>query len=525
MTKRFLPLVAFLLLFAFNNSPISAQWNMDLRYQMEIPEVINLESSESHLYALSESEGLVVFRAQSDSLQWLYSSTGMQRRGNVLDSDIRFAYLYGNGRRLTVIEPTSVLGVYSSTVLPHEPRSTKRVGNFLYIALGDGGLGRLSLESPESVDSDIVLIDQDRFRNSSVSDLAADQNQILYVLNGNDIIDIYTISSEDEEAVVEHEERVDIDRSTQKIFLTSNELIGADRNGDIYLINSDGRTTDIASVENPIKKLQIWDGRLVVQTENNQLWIGPLNDDLTLWRDNGRAGNYFTVTENQLWVSEFDNVAPVVETQSNDSDNSTQSGSTRLAIKEINDIVIPFPRPLILPIELEGNSISNVTFSYEASFTNARIRGNSFYWQPSATQTGRHQVELIATTSDGQTDSQTFTIDLRPFNSPPRFSSTRPITIPIGEEFEIEIKAVDPDGMNTNLIRYLGVDMPSGARLDEKTGRFTWNPTIRQVGNHEFQVVATDQFGAASSQDFEIRVVEMPDEPDLNEDGTIEEES
>lgn len=524
MTKRFLSFAAFLLLFAINIKPATAQWNMDLRYQMEIPDVINLESSESHLYALSESEGLVVFRAQSDSLQWLYSSTGMQRRGNVLDSDIRFAYLYGNGRRLTVVEPTSVLGVYSSTVLPNEPRSTKRVGNSLYIALGEGGLGRLSLESPESVDSDIVLIDQDRFQNSMVNDLAADQNQILYVLNGTDKVDIYTISSEDEEAVVEHQEQVNIDRNTHKIFLTANELIGADRNGDIYMINSDGRTTDIASVENPVEKLQIWDELLVVQTENNELWIGPLNDNLTLWRDNGRAGNYFTVTENQLWVSEFNNVAPVVESQSNNSENRSNSSSTRLAIKEINDIVIPFPRPLILPIELEGNS-KNVSFSYEASFTNARIRGNSFYWQPSATQTGRHQVEIIATTSDGQTDTQTFTIDLRPFNSPPRFSSTRPITIPNGEEFEIDIKAVDPDGMNTNLIRYLGVDMPNGAKLNEKTGRFTWNPTIRQVGNHEFQVVATDQFGAASSQDFEIRVVEMPDEPDLNEDGTIEVEN
>jgi hypothetical protein len=519
MIRRFTLLITFLCLLLFAASPASSQWNLDFRQQMEIPDVINLESSDTHLYVLSESEGLVVFRAHSDSLQWLYSSTGMQQRGNVIESDIRFAYLYGNGRRLTVVEPTSVLGVYSSTVLPNAPRSTNRVGNYLYIALGSGGLGRLSLESPESVDSDVSLIDRDRFRNGSVNDLAADQNQILYVLSGNDKIEIYTISSGDEEAVVEHEEQVQIDRTTQRIFLADNELIGSNRNGTIFLINSDGRTTEIGSVENPIKKLGIWNNQMVVQTENKQLWLGPMNEGLTRWKSDERAGNYFSISDDQLWVAEFNNVAPVIRTERRGSSTASGNNGGRLQLKEISDVTIPFPRPLIIPIKLEGDIDANVTFSYEAPFSNARIRGNSFYWQPSATQTGRHQVEIIATTDDGQSDSQSFTIDLRPFNAPPRFTPSRPVTIPVGEAFQLDIKAVDPDGINPNLVRYLGVDMPDGARLNERTGLFTWNPNIRQVGTHRFQVVATDQFGAAASQNFEIRVVEITEG-----DETIEEE-
>lgn len=515
--KLLLLSVTFLLLLVIAK-PAFSQWSMDIRHQMEIPDIINLESSESHLYVLSESEGLVVFRAHSDSLQWLYSSTGMQQRGNILDSDIRFAYLYGNGRRLTVVEPTSVLGVYSSTLLPNRPRSTKRVGNYLYIALGEGGLGSLSLQSPESVDSDVTLIDRERFRNSSVNDLTAAQNQILYVLSNTNLIDIYSISSEDEQAVIEHEERVQIDRNTQKIFLSGNELIGTDRNGEIFLINSDGQTRGIAKVDYPVLKLENWEDRLVVQTENKELWIGSLDEELTLWRADERAGNYFTITENRLWVSEFNNIAPVIERRSIAGRTSTDNGG-RLILKEIGNVIIPFPRPLILPLQLEGPVNSNVTFSYRAPFNNAQIRGNSFYWQPTATQTGRHQVEIIATSADGQSDSQTFTIDLRPFNAPPRFTPSRPVTIPVGEAFQIDIKAVDPDGTNPNLIRYLGVDMPSGARLNEKSGLFTWTPNIRQVGAHRFQVVATDQYGAAASQDFEIRVVEITDD-----DETIEEE-
>ncbi|MDZ7682338.1 MAG: hypothetical protein U5J63_11665 [Fodinibius sp.] len=73
----------------------------DYSYVMEIPSVITMESSLAHLYVLSDSEGMAVFRTYPDSLQWLYSSTGMEQRGNTVTADIRFAYLFGNSRRLT----------------------------------------------------------------------------------------------------------------------------------------------------------------------------------------------------------------------------------------------------------------------------------------------------------------------------------------------------------------------------------------------------------------------------------------
>lgn len=514
LIKLFLTIILLLTL----HSQGLAQWTQDFSRQMEIPNIITLESSESHLYALSDSEGLAVFRAHSDSLQYLYTSTGMQQRGNRMDSDIRFAYLYGDTRRLTVIEPTSVLGVYSSTVLPERPRSVKRVGNYLYMAMGSGGLGSLSLESPESVDSDVRLIDESRFSGSQVQYLATDRNRILYVLSGNRYVDIFTISSGDDESVAEHEERAELDRDAEKIFLTSDELIGADRSGNIFLISSGGSTSEIGSVGSSIRDLRIWNEQLVVRTNDGELWIGSMDGEIALWKDDGEAGNFFTVTEDQLWVSERGRLAPVVSREGMANGSGESNGENRLVLKEIPDITIPFPRPLLLPLELEYEFDGDVSLTFDAPFSNARIRGNTLLWQPSATQTGRHRVEVIATSPDGQSDRQTFTVDLRPFNSPPRFTSVRPVSIPVGESFQLDIRAVDPDGVNPNLIRYLGVDLPEGARLNEKTGLFTWNPNVRQVGEHTFQVVATDQYGAATSQDFEIRVIEIEEAEEATEE-------
>ncbi len=507
-----------LFLFFLTASDVSAQYYHDITRELDIPDPVDVESSETHLYVLSESEGLVVYRAYPDSLQWLYTSSGMQQRGNRLQADIRFAYLYGTGRRLTVLEPTSVLGVYSSTVLPEAPVTSRRVGNNLYIILDDGSLQFLSLESPESVDSAPQPVDADTFDDRTVNDLATDANRFLYVLSNYQNIDIYRYSSSEDDLV--SEDSVDLDREFRKIFFAGSELYGATADGEVYLISSDGDTDLLFDVEQPVDQLSFWNDRMVIRTENGQLWLGAQEDSLVRWKQNEDAGNYFTVNKDQLYVTEANSLFPVMITDESESADDNSSGSREeFSIQSIETITIPFPKPLIVPIEIEGFSgnPSQLTYSVESQLNNVKVRGNSLYWQPGASDTGRNQITVTATTPEGKSTQTTFTVDVKPFNSPPRFSPMRTQSIPADEPFELTISAFDPDGTHSDLIRYLGVDLPSGASLDEQTGTFTWEPSIRQVGDHRFRVIATDQFGAAASQNFEIRVVEV-DEDEANED-------
>jgi len=501
-------LVIFTALFLGFFGQSNAQMQKDLSRQIQIPEINNLNSSDTHLYVLSENEGLVVFRAHADSLQWLYSSTGMQQRGSILESDIRFAYLYGNGRRLTVIEPTSVLGVYSSTMLPARPLSAKRIGQQLFIAMGRSGLGTLSLETPESVDGEITMVES----GSNVTDLETDGRRTLYALNGDNEILIFEVSDEQ----ISNPQPVQINRSVSKLWLLDDELYGSDSSGRIFLINSDGNTRSVGQLSAELERMNKWNGMILARTVNGDVYTGPVNGELEIWRSGRQAGNFFTVSESNLWLTEFNGLAPVVIRESGES---TRQTSSAMRLKPIENVTLPFPRPLLLPIEFESvTDPAQVALSYTASFNNARIRGNSFYWQPATGQTGRHSVTIIATSAGGETDSTSFTIDLRPFNSPPRFTAARPITIAVDESFELQINAIDPDGIDQNLIRYLGVDMPDGANINEQTGIFSWTPTIRQVGAHEFQVIATDQYGAAASQNFTINVIEIEDEEPFDDE-------
>ncbi len=241
------------------------------------------------------------------------------------------------------------------------------------------------------------------------------------------------------------------------------------------------------------------------------MWTSYQNRSPVLWKDDANAGNYFTITKNQLWLSEYNQISRIVSGQ-----QSTGSGSTvnspalpsSIKLQPIEDQVVPYPKPLLISLELDSNvPAEQVQYAYQSDIESAKIKGNGFYWQPKADDVGQHRFKVIATASNGASDSTSFSVDVRSFNAPPRFAPLRPISIPVGESFNLPVRATDPDGMHQNLIRYLGVDLPEGATVDEQTGMFTWTPTARQAGENKFRVIATDQYGAASSVDITIRVV------------------
>ncbi|MDZ7807973.1 MAG: Ig domain-containing protein [Gracilimonas sp.] len=117
---------------------------------------------------------------------------------------------------------------------------------------------------------------------------------------------------------------------------------------------------------------------------------------------------------------------------------------------------------------------------------------------------------------DGRSDSTRFLADVRSFNSPPRFSPVRNTSIAVNEKYELTFSAIDPDNPENSIIRFIGVDMPDGASLNEKTGTFVWTPSDRQIGESTFKVIATDKLGAASSLEVTLNVLDITRESPQN---------
>lgn len=503
LTYKFTLTFSILLFLAIN---INAQSKLVQNYSqlMEVPDIVAMEASSSHLYLLSEEEGMVVFRTYPDSLQWLYTSSGMERRGDKIMTDIRFAYLFGESRRLTVLEPTSVLGVYSSTILPAQPRSAARISNNLYIALGDEGLGYVSLDTPESVDSAVQLVAENELNRSSVLDIrSSDLSRQLFVLTDDPSILVLSFS----DGRLDLSSRINLNRTFEKIFIDEDKIWVSTRNGDIFEVNNSGAGNNIGRVEGPVSEIIFWKDKLFVRSEAGKVWVSNESGDLEMWKKDGSAGNYIADSDERLWISENNKIAEILISSDN-AISTTESG--RFKIKDIDNQILTYPNPLIIALELEGSHpADNIEFSYRSNIESAKVRKQGFFWQPAVNQVGTHWFTIIATNADGKSDSTRFSVDVRSFNSPPRFSPMRTSSIAVNENYNIQFKAVDPEDPTGNLIRYIGVDLPDGSNIKEQTGEFTWTPSERQIGESTFKVIATDKLGAASSIDVTINVLDI----------------
>ncbi len=489
------------------NEEDAVQIVRDFSSLMNIPDITALAASDTHIYALSESDGLVVFRVHADSLQWLYSSEGMQRRGNRLTADVRFAYLAGDDNRLTIVEPTSVLGVYSSTQLPAKPLHFARNGDNLYLAMEKNGLFRLSLSSPESVDSDPEEVASDRLGNRQVTGLTIYEDQMLVLTRNGDLLQFDL--SDDEPR---YQRSFSFNTQTNFLALVDGSPVIGTANGQVNEITSSGDLRNLFRVPGSLDKLVKWEGHFFARTDEGRIITYSGDSGTQTHRDDPEAGNLLAMSRSQLWMTEFSQVARMqisrATRQAPAASGETPSG--RLSLKNIDNQVISYPRPLLLPLLFEEPfPVDKVSFQIQSSNPNARIQDNGFFWRPGSRDIGVTRFTIIATSADGQSSSQSFSVEVRPFNAPPRFNPVRPLSIPVGEEFELPVRATDPDGTDPDLIRYIGVNLPDGATIDERSGMLKWVPQRRQTGEHEFQVIATDQFGAAASLTIKINVLEL----------------
>jgi hypothetical protein len=497
MIKRLL--ITSVLLFTVQISHAQPILVSDQVSKMIISDLIDIEASATHLYVLSGSEGLAVFRTNSDTLQYIFTSEGMASRGGIMQADVRFAYLYGAGNRLTVLEPTSLLGVYSATVLSHPPRSVTRVGTNLYVALGSGGLAKLSLNSPSMFDSDPVFINIEN-KSINVTDIVKMPLQVIALVDNNQLA-FFTISGDE----IVYSNSISLSDPIIGLRVINNELKAFDSEGNFFTVRSSGQLHLEFSVNGTIDRVRSWNDYIVIRTAEGLLYLQRNRAEPQLIRSNQSAGNLFTIAEDRLWLSNYNELSK--HTLRAEATTTTQNQpSQTFQIESISNIISPFPRPILLPLRIQGVTTSDIRFQYSSEVTNAEIRGHGFYWQPQINQSGVHRFTITATNALGMADSTSFTVDVRSFNSPPRFNPLRPVTIAVDENFTLPIRAVDPDGIDTDLIRYHGVDLPDSASISERTGIFNWIPDRRQVGIHRFQVIATDQYGAAASVQVDITV-------------------
>lgn len=133
-------------------------------------------------------------------------------------------------------------------------------------------------------------------------------------------------------------------------------------------------------------------------------------------------------------------------------------------------------------------------------------------WLPLASQTGTHNVKVIATDGAGNTTTQAFSVQVT--NASPILDDLADRTLSEIDLLDFIVPASDPNANGDRLKFELGPNSATGATIDPDTGRFQWTPTEEQgPGNFTIPVKVTDLAGAAVTKNLVVHVLERNSAP------------
>ncbi len=148
--------------------------------------------------------------------------------------------------------------------------------------------------------------------------------------------------------------------------------------------------------------------------------------------------------------------------------------------------------------------------------------GGLISWTPSEAQTGDNAVTVQVNDGRGGTAAQSFkvTVETPPgVNRAPAFTSSPIGSITIGQSYQYDANAFDPDD---DTVVFALLQSPTGATLNQLTGLIGWTPAASQVGTQFFTFEALDGRGGRATQSFTVQVqpsmTALPPQP-LDQDG------
>ena len=149
-------------------------------------------------------------------------------------------------------------------------------------------------------------------------------------------------------------------------------------------------------------------------------------------------------------------------------------------------------------------------------------------WTPSSVQGGQ-EYAITVTVSDGRGgfDTQEFTITvIDTINNPPAFTSTHITTVNLGETYQYDVEAVDPED---DPITFCLVNGPEGMSIDAATGLITWPDEGNRLNYEVIVLSVSDDHGNAVTDTWRIEIVNsdtspptvsvshVPEEPNVGE--------
>ena len=207
-------------------------------------------------------------------------------------------------------------------------------------------------------------------------------------------------------------------------------------------------------------------------------------------------------TDDQLVNIEVKEVPPVFS-----ADGYLYSGCSPIILNISHTATDPNGIDSLIRYHIEGSPAGTTTINE---------RTGAVTWSIPA-DTVQDHFDIVATDYDGRTADLLILFredDSSDCDKPPILSYINDRRVRAGHTLAFDVTATDPDGLDSALT-YSLEDAPSGASITSSNGvgRFSWTPSLSQVGSHEITFVVTDEDDLSADQSVTIRVTQPPPPP------------
>ena len=185
----------------------------------------------------------------------------------------------------------------------------------------------------------------------------------------------------------------------------------------------------------------------------------------------------------------------------NDRPTARDDSATTLEDKKVSSIDV-----LTNDSDVENDPLK-VTSVTQGKNGSVSINGdNTLSYTPNENFYGDDAFTYTVSDGKGGTDAAAVRVKVEAVNDAPTFTSTPVTTATVGKEYNYDVKATDPDIVDT-LVYSLTIE-PMGMTIDAATGLIKWTPTSEQTGSNDVAVRVADGSStpASSTQPFTITV-------------------
>jgi PGF-pre-PGF domain-containing protein len=233
----------------------------------------------------------------------------------------------------------------------------------------------------------------------------------------------------------------------------------------------------------------------------------------------GTNASFGTLTDNVfVWTPDYDDAGTYVVEFTVSDGFAVDSEIIAITVTDVNRAPVldligdrSISEDSLLSIALSGSDADDDFLIYNTNASFGTLTGNVFEWTPDFGDCGTYIVEFSV--SDGlSVDSEIITITVTDVNRAPMLMVIGSQSVDENKTLTIIPDATDDDD---DTLYYSLVDSPSGSKIDETTGKFTWTPTYGQAGSYVIRFVVSDGF-LKDTEDVTVTVNDVNRPPIMN---------